>query len=77
MALNCILTARNAKLTPRADIIINYIKTSLIHVVKVKPASTVTECLKSRNLIKVLNSGFTSLAFLGLAVITLITLTRN
>ena len=31
MALNCILTARNAKLTPRADIIINYIKTSIIH----------------------------------------------
>ena len=33
MAMNCILTARNAKLTPGADIIINYIKTSLIHVV--------------------------------------------
>ena len=41
MALNGILSARNEKLTPRADIIINYIKTALIHVVKVKPTSTV------------------------------------
>ena len=59
MGLNGILTASNAKLTPRADILINYIKTALIHVVKVKPNITVSECLKSRNLIKMLNSGFT------------------
>ena len=59
MALDGILSARNAKLTPRADIIITNIKNSLLSVVKYKPKSTITECLKSRNLIKVLNSGFT------------------
>ena len=47
MALHGILTARN-KVTPRADIIINNIKTTLFYIVKVKPRSEVTECLKSR-----------------------------
>ena len=59
MALDGILSARNAKLTPRADIIITNIKNSLLNVVKYKPKSTISECLKSRNLIKILSSGFT------------------
>ena len=47
MALDGILSARNAKLTPRANIIINNIKNSLLNVVKYKPKSTITECIKS------------------------------
>ena len=59
MALDGVLSARNAKLTPRADIIITNIKSSLLSVVKYKPKSSITECLKARNLIKLLSSGFT------------------
>ena len=59
MALDGVLSARNAKLTPRADIIITNIKGSLLSVVKYKPKSNITECLKARNLMKLLSSGFT------------------
>ena len=41
MALDGVLSARNAKLTPRADIIITNIKHSLLSVVKYKPKSNI------------------------------------
>ena len=59
MALDGILSARNSKLTPRADIIINNIKSTLLSVLKYKPKCSITECLKVRNLIRLLSSGFT------------------
>ena len=59
MALDGILSARNLKLTPRADIIINNIKSTLLSVLKYKPKCSISECLKVRNLIRLLSSGFT------------------
>ena len=58
VALHGILTARNQNVTLRAVKIINNIKIYVRHIVKVKPHSEVTECLQTRNLIKLLASGF-------------------
>ena len=58
LALSMILEQNQLKKVPRADIIIGQIKDALNTIVKVKPASELSICLKTRNLIRVLNSGF-------------------
>ena len=54
-------SVRKKNITSRADLIINSIKTTLIHITKVKLSSEITECLIRRKMIKLLSScsGFT------------------
>ena len=55
---NDILIANKSNKTPRADIIISNIKGILKHIARTKPESPVAISLKDRDLIKLLNSGY-------------------
>ena len=55
---NDILIANKSNKTPRADIIISNIKGILKHIVRVKPDSPVAVSLRDRDMIKLLNSGY-------------------
>ena len=55
---NDILIANKSNKTPRADIIIPNIKGILKHIVRVKPDSPVAVSLRDRDMIKLLNSGY-------------------
>ena len=58
IANNDIIVANKSNKTPRADIIISNIKGILKHIVRVKPSSPVAISLRDRDMIKLLNSGY-------------------
>ena len=55
---NDIIVANKSNKTPRADIIISNIKGILKHIARVKPSSPVANSLRDRDMIKLLNSGY-------------------
>ena len=59
IALKCILKARNVHKTPRADTVISDVKTTLLHIKRVKPYSAITNTINERNMLPLLTRGFT------------------
>ena len=59
IANNDITVANKSNKTSRADIILSNINGILKHIVRVKPDSSVANSLKDRNMLKLLNSGYT------------------
>ena len=59
IATNEIIIANKANKTPRADIIISNIKGVLKQIVRVKPECSVSASLKDRNMLKLLDFGYT------------------
>ena len=55
---NDIIVANKSNKTPRADIIISNIKGILKHIARVKPESPVANSLRDRDMLKLLNSGY-------------------